>query len=81
MVELPAGEQYVQVDFGSQYYINEINITHANDSREVYGVKVQIWDGAQNTDWETVYEETKLQRPTLLSSRNPYQKRWVSSNL
>ena len=56
MVELPAGEQYVQVDFGSQYYINEINITHANDSREVYGVKVQIWDGAQNTDWETVYE-------------------------
>ena len=53
-VVLPAGQQYITLDIGNDYYINEINVTHNVDSRTINDVRVEVSSDEMN--WERVYE-------------------------
>lgn len=55
-VVLPGGEQYIEVDLGSVYYVNKIDIQHLSGSGSVYGCRVEVWNGQEGTPWQVVYD-------------------------
>lgn len=51
IVELPSGEQYVQVDLGSIYYINNVLVQHDESLSTYSGAKIEISKNGET--WES----------------------------
>ena len=54
-VVLPPGEQYIELDIGSVYYITEIIVKHTTDGRTINNVRVEV--STDYKTWTVVYQD------------------------
>lgn len=52
-VILPSGTQYITIDIGNNYYVNEVTVKHAIDGRTINDAKVQV--SSDGINWREIY--------------------------